>query len=510
MTKKENKILELKKLLIKINLLKKQKKRIVLCHGVFDILHIGHIKHFESAKKNGDILVVTLTKDRFVDKGSNRPTFKIKDRLSAIASLHCVDFVAQNDWPDAINTIKFLKPHFYCKGSEYQNFNNDITGQITKEIQAINSVGGKIAYTYEDTFSSTNIFNNHSNNYTEVQKSFLKKIFKKFTFNQIKKYIDRLFDLNVLVVGETIIDEYIFSEALGKSGKEPVLALREINRDKYLGGASTIANHVASFIKNVKLISMIGQKKEFFKFIKSKTHKKIRSEFIYKDNSPTILKKRYLDFTNQRKIIGIYDINDEHLNNKNKNQLIKKIKSNIDKNDVVIVADYGHGLISNEIAKMIIKKSKFLAVNAQINASNMRHHSLDKYKNLDCLIVNETELRHEMRDKECNLRTLMIKLAKKNNIKILIITQGSIGATLYDLRKNKFNDCPAFASNVVDIIGAGDAMLAIVSLCIKEGIDNDLSLYLGSLASCQSVESIGNSIFVNKNKLIKTIKYSVI
>ena len=95
-------------------------------------------------------------------------------------------------------------------------------------------------------------------------------------------------------------------------------------------------------------------------------------------------------------------------------------------------------------------------------------------------------------------------------IKILIITQGSVGVTLFDLSKNKFNYCPAFASNVVDIVGAGDAMLAIISLCIKEKIDNDISLYLGSLAACQAVESIGNSSSANKNNILKTIKYSII
>ena len=140
----------------------------------------------------------------------------------------------------------------------------------------------------------------------------------------------------------------------------------------------------------------------------------------------------------------------------------------------------------------------------------MRYHTLDKYKDIDCLIVNESELRHEMRDKESYLKKLMVKLAKRNNIKILVITQGSVGVTLYDLKTNKFNDCPAFATNVVDIVGAGDAMLAIISLCIKLNMDNDIALFLGSLAASQSVESIGNSRYVNKYNLLKTIKYSVI
>ena len=177
---------------------------------------------------------------------------------------------------------------------------------------------------------------------------------------------------------------------------------------------------------------------------------------------------------------------------------------------MLIISDFGHGFLTEEIIKKISKEKIYKSVNAQINSSNMKYHTLDKYKNIDCLIVNESELRHEMRDKENVLKKLMIKLAKRNNIKILIITQGSVGATLYDLKKNKFNNCPAFASNVVDIVGAGDAMLAIISLCIKNKIDNDVALFLGSLAASQSVESIGNSHYVNKYNLLKTIKYSAI
>ncbi len=507
---KNKKILNLKDLSKKIAFFKKQKKKVVLCHGVFDILHIGHIKHFESAKQNGDILIVTVTKDKYVNKGSHRPTFKIKDRLLALASLSCIDFVAQNEWSDAINTIKFLKPNMYCKGSEYKNIKEDITGLIKDEINAVKSINGKIIYTHEETYSSSNIFNNYSEHFNQSQKKFLKKIFDKYNFKKIKNLVDELYNFKVLVIGETIIDEYVFSEALGKSGKEPVLALKELKREKYLGGSSTIANHISSFCKEIKLIGMLGENKEYLKFIKNKTINNIKNEFIFKENSPTILKKRYVDFSNHKKIIGIYDINDEQLTLKNKTQFIKKINSKINKSDIVIIADYGHGLISNETAKMITKKSKFLAANAQINSSNMKYHTLDKYKNIDCLIVNESELRHEMRDKENVLKKLMIKLAKRNNIKILIITQGSVGATLYDLKKNKFNNCPAFASNVVDIVGAGDAMLAIISLCIKNKIDNDVALFLGSLAASQSVESIGNSHYVNKYNLLKTIKYSAI
>ena len=100
-------------------------KSVVQCHGCFDLLHIGHIRHFTEAKSKGDILVVTVTPDKFVNKGPGRPAFKEHLRLEAIASLDCVDYVALNEWATAEETIEILKPDIYCKGPEYKNSNPD-------------------------------------------------------------------------------------------------------------------------------------------------------------------------------------------------------------------------------------------------------------------------------------------------------------------------------------------------------------------------------------------------
>ena len=109
-------------------------RKIVLCHGVFDLLHVGHIKHLQKAKENGDKLVVTLTPDKYVNKGPGKPVFNQSLRSEAIAALDSVDFVAVNDSSTAVNPIKVLKPNVYCKGKDYKNFNNDITGEIRNEL----------------------------------------------------------------------------------------------------------------------------------------------------------------------------------------------------------------------------------------------------------------------------------------------------------------------------------------------------------------------------------------
>ena len=118
-TEIKNKILDLDKVEEKIKKLKKLKKKVVHCHGVFDLLHIGHLKHFQSAKKYGDILIVSITPNKFVFKGTNRPYFDEQERLEALASIEAIDFVVLNNYPDSIEIIKKIKPHYYCKGPDY-------------------------------------------------------------------------------------------------------------------------------------------------------------------------------------------------------------------------------------------------------------------------------------------------------------------------------------------------------------------------------------------------------
>src|SRR5436853_1544672 len=153
----DKKIVSLKELAAITATLKKQGKKVAQCHGCFDLLHIGHVKHFESAKKIADVLVVTVTPDRFVNKGPGRPAFPENLRLESIAALEVVDYVALNEWPTAIETINLLKPDFYVKGPDYKRREDDITQNITLEEDAVKAAGGELYITEDVTFSSSKI-----------------------------------------------------------------------------------------------------------------------------------------------------------------------------------------------------------------------------------------------------------------------------------------------------------------------------------------------------------------
>lgn len=154
------KILEFDALEQKIRALKKEGKKIVHCHGCFDLMHPGHIKHFQSAKKMGDVLVITVTPDVYVDKGPDRPVFNQELRTGSIAALACVDYVAVNKWPTAENTLRRLLPDIYVKGQEFEKL-QDKTGKIQKEYTLTQELGIEIKFTQDIVFSSTKLLNQH-------------------------------------------------------------------------------------------------------------------------------------------------------------------------------------------------------------------------------------------------------------------------------------------------------------------------------------------------------------
>src|SRR5215831_18589577 len=171
----ENKIKRVDELASVIASLKQEGKKVVHCHGVFDLLHIGHIKHLEAARKMEDALVVTLTPDRFVNKGPHRPAFPERLRAEALASLSCVSFVGINEWPTAVETIQRLRPNFFVKGVVRESGKRDHTDAIQREENAVKAAGGELVLTDEETFSASTLINQFMDVFTPETKSFLEQ-----------------------------------------------------------------------------------------------------------------------------------------------------------------------------------------------------------------------------------------------------------------------------------------------------------------------------------------------
>jgi len=477
---------------------------IVQCHGVFDLLHIGHIKYFNEASTMGDILIVSITPDRFVNKGPGRPAFNEKLRAEALSALSFIDYVLINDYPTAEEIIKLIKPNIYVKGPDYKDFSKDLTGKINEEKLSVESIGGKIAFTSGEIFSSSNLINNYIMNISDEQKSFISNLKKSYSIDSIIEYIENLSNLKVLVVGEIIVDEYILCNSVGKSGKEPVLVSQKIKTEKYAGGSIAVANHLSQFCDEITVMGYLGEMNSHDDFIKSHLSDNVQLEAVTKSNSPTILKTRHIDSYTKTKVSAIYDINDSNLNEQEEKLFCEKLNISIENYDVVIIVDYGHGLISSKIANIIENKSKFLSINTQLNSFNRGYHTISKYKRADFVCVHSGELRYDTRNRFEPIENLMQELSEKMKTTAINITLGKDGAI--SLKNGQLTKCPAFADKVLDRVGAGDTVLAITSVCNATNIPIEIGLLIGNLAAADKVSHTGTGFILNKINLIKSIQ----
>ena len=481
-----------------------QNKKIFLCHGVFDLLHIGHIKYFETAKSEGDLLIVTVTPDRYVNKGPERPVFSENLRCEAIAALSVVDYVALNIWPTAVETIRLLKPDVYAKGSEYKDIKKDITGKIGEEENAIKSIGGSIIFTDDIVFSSSQLINKNFSTFPEETREFLTQFSNHHSSGKVIQFLKNAEKLKVLVIGETIIDEYNYCEPIGMTTKDPIIAVRYLAKEKFAGGTLAAANHLANFCHSVGIITMLGEYETDEKYVRENLNEKIRPLFFYKKNSPTILKRRFIDNYLSQKLFELHEINDTEIDKEEVAALNEILESEIPKYDLVIVIDYGHGMLTKELITTICRDSKYLAVNTQSNAGNRGFNVISKYHKADFICLNHSELNLEERNRNCEIKDSISNVSKKISCPRVLITRGRFGNVFYD-NKDGFVETPAFATQVIDRMGAGDAVISLSSLCAFQNASNDVIGFIANVIASQAVATVGHRKSIEPVPLYKHI-----
>ncbi|HDY69291.1 MAG TPA: cytidyltransferase [Candidatus Scalindua sp.] len=484
--------------------LKKKGKKVIHCHGVFDLLHPGHLRHFQAAKEKGDILVVTITPDEYVNKGPGRPIFNQKLRAESIAAIECVDFVAVNRWPTAVEAIRLLKPDVYAKGREYFHRGDDITGKIYEEEECVKSVGGVIYFTDEISFSSTNLINLHFNVFPDETKEYLDRFKKRHSAHSIIGYLKKIKNMKILVIGDAIIDEYHYCMAMGKSQKDDIIAAKYAHREVFNGGALAVASHAANFCDNVYLITVLGKENSYEDFIRQSLKKNLKYKFFMRDNAPTVVKRRFLDPSFLNKMLEIYYINDNRIDDSLEKKINLYLNECIGDYDLVIAADFGHGLITDNLIKTLCEKSRFLAVTAQTNSANRGFNLVIKYPRADYICIDEPELRLAIHDRFSDLRDVIRELTKEVNCGHIVITRGHHGSMGYFTKKG-FISVPVFSEEVLDRMGAGDAFLSLTSPLACLGCPFDVINFTGNAVGALEVLIVGNRSFMEPAPLYKYI-----
>jgi rfaE bifunctional protein nucleotidyltransferase chain/domain len=478
-------------------------KKIVHCHGVFDLFHNGHLKYLNSAKKYGDILVVSVTSDKYVNKGPGRPRFNENDRALMLSSLSVVDFVVINNGPLAVNVISKLKPDFYVKGKDYTNKKKDLTKGIYKEERELKKINGKLIFTNDELNSSTVLINEHFSQLDQDQKKAIQKIKKKFSIDKIINYINRLQNEDVFILGEPIIDQYIFCRPMNLSSKSPSISTNYLYKEDYAGGVLAIARQAAALGCNVKCSFIANSEKITQKIFKDiKKDKMIKLDYIKNSKIPTPIKTRFIEPKSKQRMFEIVDIKSDYNENVMEKNLLKKIKLNFKKNSLNIVADFGHGLINNQIIDYLNKFKHFLSINVQTNSENYGFNLFTKYKNYQYLSIDERECRLGLHERYADIFKLGRSIHNKTKSK-LAITLEKRGSVFFSNNKSYF--CPAFYSNPIDTTGAGDAFFLITSLLVKSKCEPELIPFVGNMYAGLATQIIGNSEPVKKIDLIRSI-----
>ncbi len=480
-------------------------KKIVLVHGVFDIIHLGHIEYFKEAKNFGDILVASVTSDKYVKKGLNRPFFNEDLRINMLNELSIIDYIVLSNEPSSIKIIKSLKPNYYIKGPDYKVKENDRAGNLKDEEIEVKKNNGVLGFTSGEILSSTKILNYNFEKFkvlsTIERENKLKNIDTNKIYENYKLSLKKVRNEKILVIGEVILDNYLYAETMGMPSKENIISVKYEKQKNFLGGALPVALSTSELCKNVTFVSYY-QSKDLKKKI-TQSSNKINFKLFHQKNYKDISKNRFIDINTKKKFFEFYKFNNmEYQSLDLKNYLNKSIR----KFDKVIVCDFGHGLLNNEIIKIIQKKSKYLCLNVQTNSGNRGYNLFKKYDYANLLMLDEPEVRLGLQDRYSSL-TDIIKNNQLKKFKDLIITRGIKGLAFRSMRnKSSYLSFKALNVNAIDTMGAGDAAFAYSCMFFNNTQDKLLTGLLASIAGAIKTTIVGHESIVNNKQVERTLE----
>jgi len=482
-------------------------KKVAYCHGVFDLLHPGHIAHLEEAKSIANILVVSVTSAPHVNRGPGRPYFSDELRMKSLAAISCVDYVLLVEEPTAMKMLEVIQPDFYVKGSEYAKAEDDVTGNIDKEVEQVRRYGGDIYFTNGVVFSSTLLLNHNFSVFPPGVKEFAQTFATKYTCEHIKKVIDAMRHLKVMVVGDIIIDEYVFCRVQGLTSKDRAFSVVYDREERYLGGALAIARHIANFSDKVTICSIVGNDQCIHNRILNDLSGSMLLNLHFDKTYQMVVKRRFIERRGIRndyeKMLSVNYLDKPHEEEiANRQSFYNRLELEIPHYDMVVVADYGHGLLDKTAMEIIQAKAKFLALNCQTNSSNYGTNPITKYRRADTFAVDERELRLALAESREEPDVLLERLKDQLNSQAVWVTLGSMGSLTIDKNNDRVKT-PALTLTVLDTVGAGDAFYALASLAAYLEAELPVSSFIGNVAGALAANIMGNSKSVERAAFLK-------
>lgn len=501
-----SKIVTLPELLRRVAQARAAGKTVVHCHGCFDIVHPGHVRYLDFARRQGDVLVVSLTGDSQVSKDLQRPYIPQELRAENLAALEAVDLVYVNDHPTATDLLRQLKPDVYVKGREYEQSSDP---GFLAERQVVSAYGGRVMFSSGDVvFSSTRLIEALSRD-PALDIDRLTTICRRHEIdrNSTEALLNSFASLRVLIVGDVLLDHYVLCDATDLAGEAPMMSLTQLEERVYVGGTGIIAQHVAGLGAKPYLLSACAadeatrQIRELLARIGAETH--------WVPTQPHLPRKtRYLVDTT--KVMRVEHGRYHPLDSLAEEKAAQWVKSIIDRIDAIIISDFGYGTITGGLIGRIREIAKPKAPVVTADAGSPRGRLLD-FKDVDLLCPAERTLRTSMHDFERGLSFVAWDILQETNARELLVTLGRKGLVVFS-RQSQDNHrpewrgrlrseyLPMLADRLVDSLGCDGALHAATTLALAAGGNLMQAAYLGSAAVALEYACLGNEP-INANML---------
>ena len=466
--------------------------KVVMCHGVFDVVHPGHVRHLLYAKSKAPVLIASLTSDTHINKGIYRPHIPQELRAINLAAYEFVDYVIVDVHETPLENLSIIKPDIFAKGYEYSS-SADNGSRTNEEIKAVNSYGGEVIFTPGDiVFSSSALINNSP---PQIRFEKFLSLMSRFelTFQDLKSALEEFREASVHVVGDTIIDSYTDCTMFGGQTKTPTLSVRFESQKNLLGGAGIVAEHLRAAGAKVKITSVVGDDSLGEFALNSLKRSGIEANIIVDKNRPTVNKNAIV--VGGYRLLKIDTVDNRSISDETLDHIAHAIQNSVN-DDAIIFSDFRHGIFNKRtIPRLIsaIPEGIFRAADSQVAS---RWGNILDFKNFDLITPNEREARFSLADQDSGIRPLASRLFDECLPKLLILKLGDRGILTCMHEKHESSDSffvmDSFVNRLIDPVGAGDALLSYATLSMVTTQNPVISSIIGNMAAACVCEKDGN------------------
>lgn len=480
-------------------------KTIVQCHGIFDLVHPGLISHFEAARAKGDVLVVSITGDASIENRAERPYFGEALRVKSLITLGLIDYVVVVPFAEALDAVACIQPHVLCKPREAALVAQR-DGQA-QELAVLETFGGTLIYLDSPIYNSPKLINHFFNHLPEQVKEQGRSLATLYPPDKFESIIHRFSELRVLVVGDTIFDRYSYVKVQGLTSKNRILSGRFLKEHTDPGGALAVARHLRQFTSHIQMVSIVGTEAWVDPAIRTYLPEE-EDLFVRDSRITTVLKQRYVepvsDEKEMNKLFSVNYVDADPPPPDVVDRVLKNLETALPNADLVVVTDFGHGMMTPAVRDLVQEKARFLALNCQTNSNNHGFNIINhQYRRCDCFSLDEQEMLLSCARRGIDHHKELDALRVRMGARYAWLTRGGIETLGLDDQKRAVR-WPPLEPAVTDTVGAGDAFFSVVALAAAQHVPVDLSTLIGQLAGGQAVKIVGNSKPISKEELLKS------